>query len=1145
MGANATKDSQETHPNLTQENNKTLECLAKKKKASLMKQNPLLKLDVQVCNAVELKKKGYTNSQVLNAYLEDILQLSARSPSNTRKIYKLISQQNLSEFTPSNFDEVVKHMLEAPQGCYFKIPEEKLRYLYSAFIRAFHISVNKIFTEEIKTELMQVLLSFFVSLLTSPETFDPSVKLENEKNLLDLSCCVSTEFYELLKDGVPDSFLKVLFAEISEEDYPKVVTPILKRIFADISAGDIKNVDSILKGLEILKMILKADNQVIKFFYNHPVFLPGKDQSDNPLTGFSFQQSTIFGRALGISILPEDNHTFYLNFFPTDKPLLDPKLTVEMLRGRIRSIVDAVYEILEFIIKHDDEGKRKVADWLYAIIELNNDKQKMLINASGLSSNGFLLNFLTLLLKFSKPFLDDFEKIPQRLGKIDAMYLRERKVFDNLSLLNGTSNFYLPQQCFAESKTIPEKQPPDVNTEEIFRDKSATNTESAKTQVEEEVDQKKSEQVEIKQAKPEEEEEKVKESALIKETPEIDDINHQTAGPHAPESLGKNQQPETKTNFTLLTELVFLTNHNLQLVLNQFQVYRNFINELEREVGSLNGVFPPHLSYKLSLKHAYEVQYGDSLLWELLLRLLMIDALYIAHNQGYSITSLKKPESIFAEFISSNNIPKALLPIEILHKESKIAPVVAQSIDSSIAEQAGMIPSYWAENISHYSEILLDCHKSSLGTQIECSKIISNFMLLALGTSGWLSNPHLKADYLNFLNNLLLKQEQLEVEKKNQSDTFAIASILEDNEFIEGNLLNELLSYYWTLNKMNVVHEMEKYRYRHLICKLFNGFRARKANFASSNLRESVMNLTKDSDSFNRLTITLLQDITSLLDESLQKMKICNEQQEILSAAGGLDNLVMGMAGLPDQEPSYQQNLQLIKDSILYLSSFAETLYHFISINRKVIFSEEMLEKLAHSLNYCVYELLERHTSTLSVPKMKTMNFDPIIFLKYICLTISSFRENEEMLNIIIRDERSYDLKVYQAAIELLTQGNTITDEELYSLEVVVAKCKILAEEKEAEDSFMNQVGDIPEEFLDPLMGCVMKEPVLLPTSGVIIDRTTILKHLMVDLTDPFNRKPLTKEMVLPQIELRDRIKAFFDEKRKECQITLQKESAC
>jgi len=55
-------------------------------------------------------------------------------------------------------------------------------------------------------------------------------------------------------------------------------------------------------------------------------------------------------------------------------------------------------------------------------------------------------------------------------------------------------------------------------------------------------------------------------------------------------------------------------------------------------------------------------------------------------------------------------------------------------------------------------------------------------------------------------------------------------------------------------------------------------------------------------------------------------------------------------------------------------------------------------------------------------------------------------------------------------------------------------------------------IEDAPEEFLDPVMATLMEEPVLLETSGTIVDLLTIKMHLKNDPTDPFNRKPLTIE---------------------------------
>ena len=52
--------------------------------------------------------------------------------------------------------------------------------------------------------------------------------------------------------------------------------------------------------------------------------------------------------------------------------------------------------------------------------------------------------------------------------------------------------------------------------------------------------------------------------------------------------------------------------------------------------------------------------------------------------------------------------------------------------------------------------------------------------------------------------------------------------------------------------------------------------------------------------------------------------------------------------------------------------------------------------------------------------------------------------------------------------------------------------------------------------LLDPLMYTLMRDPVILPSSRVIIDRSTIKSHLLSDAKDPFNRVPLTLEEVVP-----------------------------
>lgn len=50
-----------------------------------------------------------------------------------------------------------------------------------------------------------------------------------------------------------------------------------------------------------------------------------------------------------------------------------------------------------------------------------------------------------------------------------------------------------------------------------------------------------------------------------------------------------------------------------------------------------------------------------------------------------------------------------------------------------------------------------------------------------------------------------------------------------------------------------------------------------------------------------------------------------------------------------------------------------------------------------------------------------------------------------------------------------------------------------------------------------------MDDPVLLP-SGKVMDRSVIRRHLLNSNTDPFNRQPLSEDMLTNATELKQRI---------------------
>jgi ubiquitin conjugation factor E4 A len=51
-----------------------------------------------------------------------------------------------------------------------------------------------------------------------------------------------------------------------------------------------------------------------------------------------------------------------------------------------------------------------------------------------------------------------------------------------------------------------------------------------------------------------------------------------------------------------------------------------------------------------------------------------------------------------------------------------------------------------------------------------------------------------------------------------------------------------------------------------------------------------------------------------------------------------------------------------------------------------------------------------------------------------------------------------------------------------------------MATTQEVEDEALENV---PDDFIDPIMGDLMRDPVILPSSGKIVDRSTIARHIL------------------------------------------------
>ena len=120
-----------------------------------------------------------------------------------------------------------------------------------------------------------------------------------------------------------------------------------------------------------------------------------------------------------------------------------------------------------------------------------------------------------------------------------------------------------------------------------------------------------------------------------------------------------------------------------------------------------------------------------------------------------------------------------------------------------------------------------------------------------------------------------------------------------------------------------------------------------------------------------------------------------------------------------------------------------------------------------------------------------------------------------DFVRAVTQDPRAFKPAVLRRAATLASNSPLIT-----YIDQLSATINLKTEEEEEMD--------VPEEFLDQLMFTVMEDPVMLPSSKAIVDRGTIVAHLLNNETDPFNRAPLTLDQLVPLPELKEKIQNYL-----------------
>ncbi|CAF0817504.1 unnamed protein product [Brachionus calyciflorus] len=316
----------------------------------------------------------------------------------------------------------------------------------------------------------------------------------------------------------------------------------------------------------------------------------------------------------------------------------------------------------------------------------------------------------------------------------------------------------------------------------------------------------------------------------------------------------------------------------------------------------------------------------------------------------------------------------------------------------------------------------------------------------------------------------------------------------------------ELIEFLWNLGKNTESKLNRKHRDE------FN----KLANQALENIDSSEQPL------FLKFLNYLINDANYLLVEGLmylEKIKISQDKLEIDRMEKNLTSQQRA-----ELESGLKHMIMLAKFHNFMSLKTIETI-RMLTMEIKDIFCHDVLcDRVATMLNDFLLHLVgKKKRKQLKVKNLDEVKFKPKEIVSIICDIYLNLSENRNFCEAVCRDGRSYSTDLFESAIEVLEQIGRdvlwIEDFKKFSRKVEDISEQIKMDEANFEDA--------PEEYLDPIMSSLMEDPVLLPSSKKIVDRSTISRHLLSDQTDPFNRSPLTLQEVIPASDLKKEIEEW------------------
>lgn len=389
------------------------------------------------------------------------------------------------------------------------------------------------------------------------------------------------------------------------------------------------------------------------------------------------------------------------------------------------------------------------------------------------------------------------------------------------------------------------------------------------------------------------------------------------------------------------------------------------------------------------------------------------------------------------------------------------------------------------------------------------------------------ASPHIKAKFaeLLFVFNMTAKGKAVE----------DLAAQLNDQEKLDKFVLS-MIRFYSTVEFMTDAQEtgQNKYQYRYFITEFL------LTALEKDSYRKALKNNLKTQE-VNDFIGHLLTDLNYFLQEAFDKVEqikktesnLIERELSQLTVAQNNDNTEPEIGDV-EQLKSLAQSY--FKNGRSYLKLFDK----LASLTPEMFDDEEWAHRTGRVLNFYADKLSIKNYKKIKFDGLAELGLKPLKFIQQLVSIYVGLGFSERVKAAIIDDDRSFSKATLINIGRTALKRNLVNSQIINKFEDLILELEAARTERE---DFKAVLGEVPDKFACELTYELMKHPVRLPDSKLVVDYSAIKQHITLNgETDPYTRKKLTLVDLEEMDDLQREIDEWMEKKRAEFRRKLKKE---